>query len=235
MGDVIYFVYRNGEMFSCTSESVKYFFKSKNYYFITNRGSRLNPLITYHSSVNTKDEKIIGSFDSLVKFILNDSGDKILILYLFARVDVAHIFSTVNNIKNERKIQEKKKDIQSQICDENYKVKNFYDVNSLVVARFECKSKMNGIFVGNVETTEQKYIFEMLNVGNERKYREIFTGLVVGESVINDLPYIVDVSPFVEVVTCRNSKEISKLELIWTQNEINFKNRSKVRKFRLKK
>jgi len=105
----------------------------------------------------------------------------------------------------------------------NYKMKDYYNSNDLVVACLE--SVTNNSEFPMVETTDQRYIFEEIYEDDNYRYREVFTGFIANrESYFNyfNLPYVVAVVPLKKVVptVC---DEIPKLSLLLLLNEVNKK------------
>lgn len=120
--------------------------------------------------------------------------------------------------------KKRKNNIKNPFGDRNYKMKECYDAEVLVVANLERISGMDSDSDDLVvETTKQKYIFEIINDGEQLKYREIFTGFItsdVGESF--DLPYVVNQAPITDFFPDAMGCKFPKLSLIWAINDINF-------------
>ena len=110
--------------------------------------------------------------------------------------------------------------------DKNYQMKDYYNQNYLIVANFQrvSSSSMKEMHTPIIETTEQKYIFEVFYDEDKMKYREIFTGFIASDedSGIFDLPYIVTPEPFTNYFPKAVNTRIPKLSLIWSLNEINY-------------
>ncbi len=127
-----------------------------------------------------------------------------------------------------------KRNTNNPFGDKGYTMKDYYKPENLVVANFRRISDINieNSFTPIVETTNQKYIFEIIFDKNEKKYREIFTGFIADdkdEGIFN-LPYIVDPIPFIDYFPETINSKIPKLSLIWTLNDINYSNKKKVLK-----
>lgn len=104
---------------------------------------------------------------------------------------------------------------------ENYVMKEHYNSNTLVVANLE--SVTNETEIPMVETTDQRYIFEIIDDNGKLRFREIFTGFKADRQSnfgYFNLPYVVDVVPLKEVAptVC---DEIPKLGLLLLLNEVN--------------
>ena len=108
--------------------------------------------------------------------------------------------------------------------DKGYKMKNNYDADKLIVANFERISSEATMYGPMVETTEQKYLFEIYKInGSEIKYREIFTGFIANDKEkFFDLPYVVNPHPFTDYFPETKGTKIPKLSLLWAQNDINY-------------
>ena len=106
--------------------------------------------------------------------------------------------------------------------DKNYQMKEEYSANDLFVANLRRISGAVYDYGPVVETTEQRYIFEIIK-GETPRYREVFTGFIaeVYTKYFN-LPYVVDVVPFTDFFPETMGTMIPKLSLIWIQNDINF-------------
>lgn len=127
----------------------------------------------------------------------------------------------------------KKKD-----TNENYVMKEKYHADKLVVANLQRISSLDTPFGPMIETTEQKYIFEIIECDKNIKYREIFTGFItecVDDTTKNgidfkyfDLPYVYKPIRFTDYVPETIGMKLPKLSLIWAQNDINYaKNQEK--------
>lgn len=104
----------------------------------------------------------------------------------------------------------------------NYKTKEKYNANELIIANFRKVSNTIDSFTPMTETTEQKYIFEKLCENGKIKYREVFTGFIANDkSGYFNIPYVVNSISYVELYPEYKDFEIPKLGLIWIQNDIN--------------
>lgn len=109
----------------------------------------------------------------------------------------------------------------------NYKMRDNYDSNNLVVA--------NLAYVTNDDIpeeiyTDQKYIFEVVNIKGENRYIEIFTGFIMyaDENIYFNLPYVVNIVPINEIIP-KIKTTIPKYSLILLLNEVNKNNKQKAR------
>lgn len=86
-----------------------------------------------------------------------------------------------------------KNSVKNPFGNKNYMMKESYDAEVLVVANLERISGMeNDSDDLVVETTKQKYIFEVIGDSENPKYREIFTGFIASsEEESLNLPYVV--------------------------------------------
>ena len=112
----------------------------------------------------------------------------------------------------------------------NYKMKENYAANDLIVANFQrISSDFAESFTPIVETTEQKYLFGKIVENNKTKYREIFTGFIANdEREYLDLPYVVNPKSYVDICPENKGSIIPKLCLIWILNEINHSKKKKL-------
>lgn len=96
-----------------------------------------------------------------------------------------------------------------------------YPVAGLVVANLERipgKIKEVGPLI---ETTEQKYLFEIVEEDGQIQYRELLTGsLFKDKEEYFDVPYIVNPEPLA-LYWQEEEKEISSSILLWLLNDIN--------------
>ena len=123
---------------------------------------------------------------------------------------------------------------KNEFGDKNYKMKDAYEADKLIVGNFQ---RISGGYMGGdgpiVETTEQKYIFESIQEGKKTRYREIFTGFVTdniddtSKDGINckyfDLPYLYEPEKFTDYFPQTKGLSLPKLSLIWIQNDINYR------------
>ena len=75
---------------------------------------------------------------------------------------------------------------------ENYKMSDSYQSDNLIAANLEYISSEPTTYGPMVKSTEQKYIFEVINDNGKIRYREIFTRFIAddNESCYFDLPYV---------------------------------------------
>lgn len=106
----------------------------------------------------------------------------------------------------------------------NYKMKEKYQVSDLVVANLEYVTAEE---MPVSHETEQKYLFEKILEDGKIRYREVFTGLIVDSfSQYFNLPKVINVvSLNEEIKTSVNN--ISKYALLFVLNEVNAKENSK--------
>lgn len=104
----------------------------------------------------------------------------------------------------------------------NYKMKDSYKADDLVVANLEYVSSELTLYGPMVKTTAQKYIFEMINEDEKIRYREIFTGFIADSdgNQFFDLPYVVNVVTLKEQVPSV-ADDIPKYGLLLVLNEVN--------------
>ena len=91
------------------------------------------------------------------------------------------------------------------------------------------QSVTNETHMPMVETTDLRYIFEVINENGKERFREIFTGFKADrESNFGyfNLPYVVDITPLKEVVP-NICDEVPKLGLLLLLNEVNEKKEKK--------
>ena len=126
------------------------------------------------------------------------------------------------------KKKEKKENDTLNFKSENYKMKDSYNSDNLVVANLEYISSEATPYGPMVKKTTQKYIFEILNENGKTRYREIFTGFIADyeESHYFDLPYVVDVIALKEQ-TPEVANNIPKYGLLLVLNEVNTKKNTK--------
>ena len=119
-------------------------------------------------------------------------------------------------------------------------MKGKYRSDKLVVGNLQYISTQEDPHVPMVETTEQKYIFEIIQKGNgDIKYREVFTGDEFNgkpshkkcygiEVVVMNFPYVVNIEPLSEKMD--NVLDIiPKSALLLVLDEVNQK--SEIKKF----
>lgn len=112
----------------------------------------------------------------------------------------------------------------NQFGDKDYTMKESYQADELVVA--ELKRISNDFDFEElsiaVNTTEQKYLFEIVWEDGKMKYREVFTGFITNDkSKFINLPYVGNPRPLVEVLPELEHRNLSKLNLILVSNNIN--------------
>ncbi len=104
-----------------------------------------------------------------------------------------------------------------------YKMSESYSVKKLVIGNLAYISSTPTMDGPKTITTEQKYIFEKLDVRGKTKYREVFTGYLAGDKPnYFDLPYIINIRPLYNEITVIKDK-ITKYTLLITMDEINNK------------
>jgi len=130
--------------------------------------------------------------------------------------------------KKEKNRNEKQKNDSLNFKSENYQMKDRYNTDNLVVGNLEYISSEPTLYGPMVKSTEQKYIFEVINDDGKIRYREIFTGFIAddNESGYFDLPYAVNIAPLKEVVSSV-ADTIPKYGLLLVLNEVNTKNKTK--------
>lgn len=102
----------------------------------------------------------------------------------------------------------------------NYMMAEEYDTNKLFVANLESVTNDD---MPRVETTDQRYLFELIDDKGKLKYREIFTGFVTStwdSSTYFNLPYVENITPLKDVLpTLKDS--VSKYALLLILDEVN--------------
>ena len=110
---------------------------------------------------------------------------------------------------------------KNSLVDKNYKMKEIYNTDSLLVGSLGYLSNEATPYGPMDKVTKQKYIFEEIIEDDKIRYREIFTGFVLDlENNIFNLPYIVDIRPLKDFVpNIRN--EVHKYALLLVLNDVN--------------
>ena len=126
--------------------------------------------------------------------------------------------------------KQNKKDTSLDFKSENYKMKDSYNSDDLVVANLEYVSNSGMSFSPMVEQTTQKYIFEEIEENGKKRFQEVFTGFIADdkESIYFNLPYVVNIISLKELVPSV-SKELPKYSLLLLLNEVNIIEKSKVK------
>lgn len=123
----------------------------------------------------------------------------------------------------------KKKDV---CIDRNVSdINRLYDISSLVIGRLQRMNNLRGNGGPSIESTKQRYVFEVINDKDVIKYKEIFTGYVafsINNTILDGydtkyfgFPYVYDIEDFSNYFD-RKDKTVSKLDLIWLLNDINY-------------
>lgn len=109
---------------------------------------------------------------------------------------------------------------------ENYKMKDEYFANNLVVANLGYISSTDyGVGTPLCFTTKQKYIFNIIEEDGQKKYQEIFTGYITdnGEEIhFFNVPYVENIEPYISYFKNEQDKNIPKHALLLKLDEINF-------------
>ena len=109
----------------------------------------------------------------------------------------------------------------------NYKIKDIFDSDNLVVANLEYISSEATPYGPMVKRTTQKYLFELIYENDKIRYREIFTGFIADtENHYFDLLYVVNVVSLKEQEPTV-AKQVHKYGLLLVLNEINTKKEEK--------
>lgn len=105
----------------------------------------------------------------------------------------------------------------------NYKMREIYDAERLVVGKLAYISNDASEFGPFVKKTFQNYIFEPIIVDEVIKYQEIFTGFIVGDSEEKyfNLPWVFDVRKLTEISEDYEEAKITKFGMLLTLNEVN--------------
>lgn len=120
--------------------------------------------------------------------------------------------------KKKQNKEEEKLDFQTK----NYQMNDTYKTENLVVGNLQyISSKYTGGSGPKVETTKQKYIFEKIEVDDNIRYREVFTGFIADtDSNYFDLPYVINIKPLKDVIKTV-AEIIPKYGLLLAIDEIN--------------
>ena len=109
----------------------------------------------------------------------------------------------------------------------DYKMKDIFDSDNLVVANLEYISSEATPNGPMVKRTTQKYLFELIYENDKIRYREIFTGFIADtENHYFDLPYVVNIVSLKEQEPTV-AKQVHKYGLLLVLNEINTKKEEK--------
>jgi len=121
---------------------------------------------------------------------------------------------------------------KNEFGDKNYKMKEYYEADNLIVAKLQI---ISGDYIEDgpmIETTEQKYIFEIIREKQKIRYREIFTGFITDniddtkENNINfhyfNLPYVYKPEKFTDYFPQTKGELIPKLSFLWILNDLNY-------------
>ena len=110
---------------------------------------------------------------------------------------------------------------KKSLVDNNYKMKEAYNTDSLLVANLEWISNEATTYGPMVKTTKQKYIFEEVVEEDKIRYRELFTGFVLDlENNVFNLPYPVNVRKLKDFIP-DISDEVPKYSLLLILNDVN--------------
>ena len=123
----------------------------------------------------------------------------------------------------------KKKEDSLKFKSENYKMKDLYKKEDLIVANLEYVMSAYVDFSPMVKKTQQRYIFEKIEEDGKIRYREVFTGFIADtESSYFDLPYVVNIKPIDKVLN-NVTAELPKYSLLLAIDEINTTQKVKVK------
>ena len=123
----------------------------------------------------------------------------------------------------------KKEEDSLKFKSENYKMKDNYNKDDLVVANLEYVMSAYTDFGPMVKTTKQRYIFEKIEEDGKVRYREVFTGFIADtESAYFDLPYVVNIKP-IDKVLDKVTETLPKYSLLLAIDEINTTQKVKVK------
>lgn len=119
----------------------------------------------------------------------------------------------------------------NEFGDENYIMKDYYEADKLIVAKFQRISSRYIEDSPALETTHQKYFFEPVHTKNKTRYREIFTVFITDDidtttenafdSKFFDLPYVFEKEEFTKYFPQTKGSTLPKLSLIWALNDVN--------------
>lgn len=125
--------------------------------------------------------------------------------------------------------RKKKEEDSVKFKTENYKMKDNYNKDDLVIANLEYVMSAYVDFSPIVKTTKQRYIFEKIEEDGKIRYREVFTGFIADtESSYFDLPYVVNIKPMDKVLD-KVAETIPKYSLLLAIDEINSIQKVKVK------
>lgn len=103
----------------------------------------------------------------------------------------------------------------------NYEMSESYESANLVVANLQYISSRYTDYGPMVETTKQKYIFEVITQEEETRYREVFSGFVANDKEeFFDLPYVVNVKPLNETIN-NVAETVPKYGLLLLLDQVN--------------
>lgn len=125
--------------------------------------------------------------------------------------------------------RKKKEEDSVKFKTENYKMKDNYNKDDLVIANLEYVMSAYVDFSPIVKTTKQRYIFEKIEEDGKIRYREVFTGFIADtESSYFDLPYVVNIKP-IDKVLDKVAETLPKYSLLLAIDEINSIQKVKVK------
>ena len=125
--------------------------------------------------------------------------------------------------------RKKKEEDSVKFKTENYKMKDNYNKDDLVIANLEYVMSAYVDFSPIVKTTKQRYIFEKIEEDGKIRYREVFTGFIADtESSYFDLPYVVNIKPMDKVLD-KVAETLPKYSLLLAIDEINSIQKVKVK------
>ena len=125
--------------------------------------------------------------------------------------------------------RKKKEEDSVKFKTENYKMKDNYNKDDLVIANLEYVMSAYVDFSPMVKTTKQRYIFEKIEEDGKIRYREVFTGFIADtESSYFDLPYVVNIKP-IDKVLDKVAETLPKYSLLLAIDEINSIQKVKVK------
>lgn len=186
------------------------------HYFICKPKMFLNCYIDIFTGkkINVKNDLCVRELSDCLKALNPDNciTDK---AFMLTKEELLVVYVKINNYLNSIE--------NNTFGTDNYKMKDYYDADNLVVANLQRLSSTVTEFGPMIETTEEKYIFEVIAIEEEIKYREVFTGFIANDyKEYFDLPYVVSPVPYTDFFPDQKRKKIPKLCLIWDINDINF-------------
>lgn len=176
--------------------------------------------------IKVKDKKMIvplSTYYRILPFYLDED-------YIISKTTISKEELLCKYLDLNEGLDDKKKDSNDSkktVENEKYKMKDYYMSKRLIVAKLKIPRKDS--LARSYICLDENYIFEVMpvydndNDEGKVKFREVFTGFIADverDDYLNAGPCIVDWYPLTAVLPSVDEK-ISKLELLWIQNDIN--------------